>query len=346
MKTKQLCNIGTTVLCLHRSTTTIMAASSVSCTALAEALNANYLSNTTFDAASNSSLPEYLNSTGVLLSVCLDGNCTDDEFHEVDVHLSGSWIQDGTTGPRIFEMGEIGMILDPTKVDILCLYPLDGLSDGRSRQGCGPINDYLPNWLDRQRLRMALYMRKILKGFWRTKWEEIPCCKFLSEDASDKKLCNDVAGMIDRNATWTTMIYWQALLMGDILGHVICYDDTFPDFDMMSEERMLPYIGSEPWMPLEWEGNTKVTQDIIREHPKMRIWNEVVMKNIADLEGYNEIVQAVFFIHQPGNTKEIDAYFRELANVQAEQFGGKHVLEFDTSFKDKKLFVVHYRRTS
>ncbi len=246
------------------------------------------------------------------------GACDDDEmFPEMD-HFSGSWIQNRTTGPRVFLNEGIGMILDPQAVSIQCLYPLDAGTIGRSNGGCGPNKDdgFDPSHRD-WRMIMWLYWRKITKFGYRKKWEDIPCSKFFNDD--DMPPPNEMPPpmLMDHNNTWMSSMmlevkYWEAQM-----GHVICYDD-YPNVTNYSGDGMLLYLGPEPWVPSEWDECVEETLKITKQYPKCRgIWNEVVMEKPDDLSA---VVQAIFYIN-PQN--------REQAYWESERLGHKPVLALD-----------------
>ena len=277
------------------------------CTAaLATSFTEKYLSTQSFDPATTS-LPTYLESTGILLSMCIDGTCDDSEY--VMNHLSGSWIQNATTGPRVFDNEGVGVILDPTAVTVRCLYPLDAATAGREQGGCGP-----GTWgedLD-WRVRWWIYWRKISKFGFKTKWQDIPCSKLLDvpEDEAGPPL------LMDHNNTWWSSAALLAHFLESTFGHPVCYDDITPNFDDL--HAMLVYAGPIAWMPHEWQDCTNSFSSIIHQHStSLGIWNEIVMDRPSDMRS---VIQAVFYIN-PRN--------REQAFYEAERLGRKPVLAVD-----------------
>jgi len=260
----------------------------------------------------DSSLPElYLGTTGVLLSMC-EGPCNDDNF-DMD-HLSGSWLQNSTTGMRVFMEEGVGIILDPHAVSIHCVYPLDGATADREQKGCGAMREGPgsdPNGFD-WRMRLWLYWRKITKFGFSKKWEDIPCSEFFEYELGPP----EPPILWDHNNTWTTFVSIYIQSLEAQVGHVICYNDLEPNFD--NRDMMLLYAGPEPWKPAEWQDCANTMQAIVQEHPKFRaIWNEVVMDSPDDT---GEVVQAVFYINPE---------YREQAYFEAERLGRKTVLELD-----------------
>lgn len=285
------------------------------CTAvLAADFSNKFLSTLPYNPHSGS-LRDYLGNNGILMSMC-EGACDDDEF-QMD-HLSGSWLQNSSTGLRVFENEGVGMIIDPLLVNVECVYPVDGMTVDRDGMGCGPLKDQddrygprQPAWL----MRLWVKWRKITKFGYSKKWEDIPCTEFFQGDFPP---FDDITMLMDHNNTWTTSSYVYVQQVEDIVGHTICYNDmtpTFSDLDMM-----LVYSGPDPWLPPQWQNCTDEMRKIVQENPKSRgIWNEVVIDNPTDL---GQVVQALFYIN-PDN--------RENAYFEAERLGQRTVFELDPS---------------
>jgi len=314
------------------------------CQELAATLNANYFSNSTFDKSGPKSLMDFLQTTGILLSMCIGNSCTDTSFFPVPLdHFSGSWIQDSTTGPRIFGKGGVGygMVLAPAKTEIHCIYPLDGFTIDRTNLGCGPMQyedggGFQPTWSARQALKLRISWRK-WTHFRNTAWQDIPCSQlfhgfdyhpYSHNDHRTNLDLNQVVGMVDHHQRWETNSQWIQSVSETLLGHTVCWDDSVPAFDD-DDPVMLPYIGNDSWKPLEWNQAATITQNITQHHPKAMFWNEIVMKNIDnnDDDAYADVVQAMFYVRGPKQqTWEED---RQKAYTEAKRFGGKHVLVFD-----------------
>lgn len=318
-----------------------------SCTDLAAKLSTSFLSSALYDGVTP--LAEYLAMTGVLLSMCLGGNCTADPIpHPKDnVHLSGSWIQQSTTGARIFApfhgAAGHGMAINPQEVEIQCVYPLDALTDKRQDQGCGKV-DFDISWRQKAYIKLNVYYRKYTRFPWK-KWEDIPCSG-LWNSTKDGDLFDlqgrppgpfwsmKQAGMIDRDQTWKSMLYITAEIVKGIIGHTVCYDDVDPDFD---DGFMLPYFGDESWLPEEWNESANVTKAVIDQHPTSRgIWNEVVISHVPE-EDYATAMEAMFYVLQPDNPDEEEEN-RRMAYSEAKRLGIEHVLEFDPKAADTSLF--------
>ena len=283
------------------------------CTAaLAAGFSQKFLSPLSYNP--NTSLRDYLGANGILMSMC-EGPCDDDEFR-MD-HFSGSWLQNSTTGMRVFQNEGVGMIVDPLAVDVKCVYPVDGMTTDRDGMGCGPLKDRgdwfgppQPAW----QIRLWVKWRKITKFGYSKKWEDIPCTDFF---AGDEYFPFDNMPMLtDHNNTWTTISYMYVKHVEKVVGHAVCYPDMNPDFG--NRDMMLAYYGPEPWWPKQWQECTDEMQRIVQNNPKSRgIWNEVVIDNPMDVR---QIVQAVFYIN-PVN--------REQAYFEAERLGQRTVFELD-----------------
>ena len=95
--------------------------STSSCDNLAKHLSKKYLSTTKFDNAKHT-ISEYLETTGILLSMCEKSTGEKECFTNPYKYgyLSGSFIQNSTTGPRVFNFGGlnhgVGIIIDPKAV--------------------------------------------------------------------------------------------------------------------------------------------------------------------------------------------------------------------------------------
>jgi len=129
-----------------------------SCAALATALSAKYATYQEFQGGEN--LNSYLNDNGLLVSMCINLNIFTSQFScaltKKDRILSTSWIQKNETGFRVFNSASflfpninVGMVIDPTHLEVQCLYPADGMTagrddllvNGRKAKSCGPVSN-------------------------------------------------------------------------------------------------------------------------------------------------------------------------------------------------------------
>jgi len=138
----------------------------VPCQELAAALSLAYGSYEPFNASSTS-LSDYLSHNGVLVTMCLGGDCP---YVDVD-HVSASWIQSNMTEFRIIDNVTVGYVLDPNVLEVKCAYPVDGITNGRGQQGCG--NHFPTTKRERQMEKIRIISEKRRRFGWRTRWEDI-----------------------------------------------------------------------------------------------------------------------------------------------------------------------------
>ena len=300
--------------------------SSSSCHQLAANLTANYYSPALYNDNNNgscsSSLEEYLSTTGVLLTMCekWEPHCIlpvvmDDPTRATTTTtttstFSGSWIQNSTTGVRVFGDNGVGVVLNPHVFadQIQCLYPLNAETLARARldeygnrhiDRCGPLMDdpiygKIPlSWRGRLAMKLKLHWIKWTKFPLRTPWNEIPCSAILHElrdmdnNVVDDDDSNDfidvyehIPMMIDHDFTWKGIGYFFKETVDILLGEEEgCYDDFEPNFD---DGQLLSYSGPEPWQVDSWDENAAVTKTVVEQYsPNFQrgIWNEIVIEN-------------------------------------------------------------------
>lgn len=234
-------------------------------------------------------------------------------------HFSGSWLQASTTGPLVFLGFGVGMVIDPTTIEIDCVYPLDAGTALRGANGCG---DFEPSsWITSLRNRLWLYWQKTNR-FRNKRWEDIPCSELFFPD-DDGQYANQarVPFLIDKTQlSWKTITNWEKRLFDKDMGHSVCHDDTEPTFDSLPDFCVVPYAGVDSWMPSEWQTCMEKMQSIIDMFPPTThsIWNEVVMPQTSK-EGLMKQVLAVFYTHP---------VLAKFAKQEAQKLGGKPILEF------------------
>ena len=324
------------------------------CQALAANLTAYYKNAAAYDSAAWPNLTAYLQRVGVLVSMFLgepENMIPLQPPASETFRLSASWIQESTTGPHIFGNSTmdmfpgIGIVFDPAVLDVACIYPLDGVTEGRLDHGCGDLHaeseDF--SWWQRQWIRAMVKWRKF-RHFRHTDWKDIPCSEFFEfavEGDDDDHDFDPPPAMVDKQQN---SMDWDTYLMLDeltqVLGYSVCYPDRQPSFS--NDALMLAYIGSEPWTPDEWSQNAAITQHVVQEHPTNRgIWNEIVLDypvddDKRDSTWVNPMIQAVFYL--PSYSTEANKYTREVAFHQAERFGNKPVLVLDPLDFKEHLF--------
>lgn len=295
------------------------------CDALATTLNTQYQNSTQFDDSSAStSLQGYLASVGILTGICenLELDCLVGEENEGNLHLSGSWLQESTTGPRHFIPGSVGLILDPFEVEILCTYPFEPFDALRQDYGCGILeNDPsivpLP-WGTRQILKSKLEWLKKTK-FPSTEWQDIPCSGLF--DKPDGAL-NEVWGMVDHNATWATLTYPEKVYKERALGHVACFDDSTPTFH---DGMIVRYFGVEAWSPTDWSDMIASMSAVVNDNPNWGIWNKIIMDNSTEM---SKAVRGVYYLRDESSSDQ-ERQDRDRAAAMSKKFGEATVVRLD-----------------
>jgi hypothetical protein len=321
----------------------------MNCTELASKLTENYYTSETYDASNSneSSLNEYMNHNGILLTMCIGmsffpkifgGPC---KLGIRENHLSASWIRNIDTGFRIFGMPDdpdalpIGLVLDPLQSHIDCMYPIDAVTDTRLRNGCGPVPDAPDappfNFMRiLERIHVVNYKNENFGND--TKWMDIDCMDFMEPMVIPEDTGNFAVGKTDckvdflnngtdmpfRFETSGEYIYntWSS-----VMGHPVCNQSlpwsnpTFHDIDTIL------YFGSCIWKPNNWVGMMDIMEQIAVLHPKVHFWNEIVItKPNSKLE---EMVQAVFVLDGSSPTQY------ETARFEAQKMG-------------KPLLILHH----
>ena len=202
------------------------------CSELALRLSENYHTTHIYNH-SDESLSGYLAHNGILLTMCImptifGGPC---KIGGLSNHFSASWIRNIETGFRIFggaELLPIGLILDPTTVDINCAYPIDAVTDTRLNSGCGfqPDAPEASNNYRRilERYEIVKYKNDMFGKD--AKWSDIDCEDFLGNfdggifamNDSDCSLSmeHDVLLLIESSAKITYKTW------SNIVGHPVC----------------------------------------------------------------------------------------------------------------------------
>lgn len=279
----------------------------MSCSDLALRFTESYFSSATFNSSGN--LNEYLNSNGILLTMCV-GNTLAPKFFGGpcklgfrENHVSASWIRKKETGFRIFGPREdVGLILDPFATEIQCLYPVDGVTDQRSINGCGPTYDAIDGssniWRSIEKYQIESYKNQMFGKD--TKWMDIDCEDMLGTFVgpfpfggafalNNTDCLETVAGGIP--FLFASPVKYTYDVWSNLLGHAVCNATVpwpEPSFD---DEGALLYLGSCAWRKSNWVGMVDTMMNLASEYLSLEFWNEIVLtkpKHMAD------IVQAVF----------------------------------------------------
>jgi len=328
-----------------------------SCTQLAAALSASYRTYETYDPSNHhhSSLESFLEKNGILLTMCMRFNwkipwleCvgsgldvspfsfTDhDEVRNTNENktvmhhrIASSWIQQNITGFRVvgpyFDPAPVGHILQPNATTIRCLYPIDGATDGREDEGCGPMRDdihYGSKGYDHAKWYTKLLLKRKIIEFKNSRfgnnrtWDSIPCSEFLGSTAAN--FSSAVLGEVnndDRSWTYQRTSEYIIQSWSYIMGHNICNTSQPLPTPSFNDTDFLVYFGPTPWQPQHWEEMLFLMKDAIVEHPSIQIWNEITLDVSADM--LNDAVQAVFYV-KGGINPGRDTLARRIAIAEA-----------------------------
>lgn len=304
------------------------------CSAFADALNANY--HATEQYIPGTGLSEYLESHGVLLSICM--NLADPSDHSCQLprqatHVAASWIN-AAIGPHVIPAGNLGVTLKPS--DIRCIYPTDGGTDGRDDKGCGP-----PSWDPEQgskgakkigiigrfiERRMQIEYKNKVFGK-ETKWADISCGDYFS---AEYMLRNAIAWQSDNNCGQYKAISSQSIfsysdqMLEPVMGHAVC--NVTAEGAHFGEDNFFVNVDPCSWQPEEWQTMVDFQTKLIGEYPSPYNWNEIVLGMPSD---FQDIVTSVFYAVTPDMDDETKTILRAAAKEDARKLGGKPVLEAD-----------------
>jgi len=311
----------------------------MSCSELASSLSAQYR-NTSFDGApkrgtsASPSLNDYLATHGLLLTMCFPNSCS---LGFGAQFFSASWIQKDL-GPRVIPSSSgVGLILDPSLVNIQCLYPTDAGTLGRDGKGCGPMSSdrnggsqgaasYNKNPIKRYMYRKFVTDYKNLNFGRDTKWEDIDCMEFFDLPSIEG---GRLWGFIDEdgnNSTWVQNYSSPVLAnlnVAAIMGHDLCSVDVLP-------ESFVPfpiYYDAHSWAPEDFKELIELEMEFIHNQTtsvKLWVWNELVLSLPTELP---PLVQGVFYVNENYTGERMKR--REVARRQAKTFG------------DLPVFVLH-----
>lgn len=338
-----------------------------SCTSLAAALSAKYATYQEFHGAGGGDLNSYLDHNGLLVSMCINFSLLTQRFYcdlrKHDRVLSTSWIQRNQTGFRVFRGASpqqlpvtVGMVIDPTAMEIQCLYPSDGLTGGRddlvingkTAQACGPVNtdprfgskgyDHLPRW--KKILVRAAWNAYAQHNFGNNR--SVSCRDFFFQPDDDgkeimatpvylKERRDDETACSDRDNPEFTFYDYIEFPVQDaeyMVQHKLCEPSS--NTTKFHRNDWFLYAGRCSWRPDQFTDMLRTMQKLDREHPKVQNWNEIVFDRPKDNDLANA-VQAVFFVEWPGMDDAVNqrAHYRNA--VQQAQKLGKH------------LFKVHWK---
>ena len=326
-----------------------------SCVSLAALLSSKYRSYTPFNETSDS-LNSYLNENGILLSMCdsllpLVGIRCGSSPTVRGKSMSSSWVQENETGFKVFEIYNdfsVGKILDPTAVDVNCLYPADAASLNRDNHGCGPLSndpEHGSRGTNRYyRMFQQWQITKIKDQLFGkdTPWTNISCADYdfvaeMGKNVTIVRYTNDGddSHSLSIHASSASVSYETyeaclARLWGEIMGHPICDTNQTSGTPHFTKDHWLLYQDEFWWEPQAWDSMISIMRTIRTGHADIRLWNELVLTKPKRQE---DVVQAVFYLIKPNmSTKNIQKAYL-MAKKQATKWK-KPLLKVDlTSYQ-------------
>jgi hypothetical protein len=227
------------------------------------------------------------------------------------------------TGFRIFgppppDELPIGLILDPTTVDIQCVYPIDAVTDTRLKNGCGfqPDAPEAPNNYHRilERYEIVKYKNDVFGKD--VQWSDIDCEDFIGTvdgiiavNHSDCSLSieQDVPLLLESIAKFTYETW------SNIMGHPVCNVTKRWKEPIYNTTDTILYMGSYVWRPSDWLSMVDTMVKVSSEYPHAHLWNEVL---VAKPHSMKDIVQAVFLMDGSYNRNQHKA-----AMIEARRLG-------------------------
>lgn len=299
------------------------------CTALASTLSLAYRTYEPFLGSTNNTLNDYLDSNGILISICM----RQDIFHPHEPcslpfysnRVSASWIQAEVTGFRtIFgpETFPVAYILNPLASDLQCAYAADASTLGREKSGCGVMGQ-IDSW------HKWLFRRKITKEknerFGKdTVWGDIDCIDFflggqrdfdkvVSLEPRDSSSCEE---MTEGKSALTSFsgVQLSFRIYSDIMGFNVCNAATIPQPRFANDSTAF-YNGPCSWSPNTWSHMVESLIEILEDHPELHLWNEVVLKKPFF---HRDVVKAVIYFGR-GQTSD-DSDQSDEAKKEAKRF--------------------------
>jgi len=251
--------------------------------------------------------------------------------------FSASWIQQDL-GTRVIPSSTgVGLILDPSLVNIQCMYPTDAGTLGRDGNGCGPMiydrnggsqgaASYKKNPIKRYLARKYFTNYKNLNFGRETRWKDIDCLDFFDSPPIQPQRFWGFIGEDGNNAT--SVQYYSSEVLSNlnfaaIMGHDLCSVNALPEVN----ERPFPlYYDARSWAPEDFKEVIDLEMEFIHNKTTSGdwIWNELVLSLPVEL---SPLVQGVFYVNENYIGKRTKR--REAARRQAKTFG------------DLPVFVLH-----
>lgn len=321
---------------------------STNCTLLAAAASTAFRSTQRFTGTSTPELQDFLYSNGLLVTMCASAgyNCSTYRTppSTFSRHWSGSWASSAGGGlyPSIG-----GVIADPHALDIRCLYPVDGGTDLREDNGCGPwVNDTVfgangasqmtPEQLAQARAWIRAYTQENFPG---RSWQDISCDDFFGPwylplnatafhpGANTAAACTALTNGV-YNVTYENFRSTFAAQFAAYNGAPVC---TVSE-PVVKRGYYIEYVGECAWQPTQWQAMVDaMDQWFFPSTTRLGLsqWNEVVATLPSTLADEAAIARAVFYIKTAGMNATSVALLRRWAALNGDMWGGKPILELD-----------------
>lgn len=317
------------------------------CSLLASALSAAYHSPAKFGGNSTRELQDYMSTNGLLVSMCMGVNSSCTPLPQ-SAHWSGSWVSEGV-GFNIVAGTLIGMVADPHALDLRCVYPTDGGTDGRDDGGCGPLaldpfygsggaKALGPLGRARAALKFKRYFHRRFGS--NTTWKDVTCLELFGAEVfrdgtswqpkgKQEAACAAMkASYSNDTIQWEPMISVYERAEQAIVGKPVCsVKDPDPNF---GPSNFLEYDGFCSWEPGEFAQAYSWMLGFKRQYQNVKQWNEVVAKPVFGDE-LRASARALFFIRPIGADAKLVEALAYVANQNAIALGGKPVLVLDVA---------------
>ena len=272
------------------------ASNNSACARLASTLSAAYQSDQHF-LPSDQPLESYLDHNGVLLTMCMRYGgmipWMECSRKDGDTKLSASWVHTNQTrgwrviGKPVDKGPPVGLALKPTETTIRCLYPVDGVTDARDGNGCGPLSsdarygsqgyDHL-KWYKKMLLKENIMHYKTAVFGSNVTWDSIPCSDFFQmppdTDTAEIPLLSRLNDSNKTGFVYLTQANMQIDKWSYIMGFPVC-NQSMPPPAPTFQKQILLYMGKTWWKSEDWNSIIKLMDNALDSHPSLNIWNEV-----------------------------------------------------------------------
>ena len=240
------------------------------------------------------------------------------ELRPVIKSMSSSWVQEHETGFSVFQTLDeisVGKILDPTRVEINCLYPANAGAVHRDNHGCGPLSSDPQhgsrgtNPYYRMLEQLEITQAKNQQFGKDTPWTNISCSDYdFVEIGKNITIVRKEGGNSDSpmhpsaaSVSYETYEACIARFWGEVMGHPICDTNRTNNIPHFTKDHWLVYEDETWWEPRAWNSMMSITRTIRTSHANVRLWNELVLSKPRKQP---DVVQAVFYLIKPNMNRE------------------------------------------